>query len=34
MTTERSVREVFDDLTRGFERAVDRLNRVAGRSVR
>ncbi|MEU6546149.1 nitronate monooxygenase family protein [Streptomyces sp. NPDC046859] len=34
MTSERTVREVFDDLTRGFERAVDRLNRVAGRSGR
>ncbi|MDH2390216.1 nitronate monooxygenase [Streptomyces sp. HNM0663] len=32
MTSERSVREVFDDLTRGFERAVDRINRIAGRS--
>ncbi|MGW0770567.1 NAD(P)H-dependent flavin oxidoreductase [Streptomyces sp. NPDC002676] len=32
MTSERSVQAVFDDLTRGFERAVDRLNRIAGRS--
>ncbi|MGW0881954.1 nitronate monooxygenase [Streptomyces sp. NPDC002671] len=32
MTSERSVQGVFDDLTRGFERAVDRLNRIAGRS--
>ncbi|MFE3323513.1 NAD(P)H-dependent flavin oxidoreductase [Streptomyces sp. NPDC059176] len=32
MTSERSVQEVFDDLTRGFERAVDRVNRIAGRS--
>ncbi|BBC29592.1 Monooxygenase [Streptomyces graminofaciens] len=32
MNSERSVQEVFDDLTRGFERAVDRLNRIAGRS--
>ncbi|ATW47029.1 NAD(P)H-dependent flavin oxidoreductase [Streptomyces peucetius] len=32
MNTERSVREVFDDLTLGFERAVDRINRIAGRS--
>lgn len=32
MNSERSVREVFDDLTRGFERAVDRVNRIAGRS--
>ncbi|MVO88101.1 nitronate monooxygenase [Streptomyces sp. p1417] len=31
MNSERSVRAVFDDLTRGFERAVDRMNRVAGR---
>ncbi|TQJ46995.1 nitronate monooxygenase family protein [Streptomyces sp. NBC_00080] len=28
----RSVRAVFDDLTRGFEQAVDRVNRIAGRS--
>ncbi|MET8327799.1 nitronate monooxygenase [Streptomyces sp. NPDC005181] len=33
MNTERSVQAVFDDLTRGFERAVDRINRIAGRSV-
>ncbi|MFJ4686825.1 NAD(P)H-dependent flavin oxidoreductase [Streptomyces sp. NPDC091377] len=32
MTSERSVRAVFDDLTREFERAVDRVNRIAGRS--
>ena len=34
MNTERSVQAVFDDLTRGFERAVDRINRIAGRSDR
>ncbi|MFD7947083.1 NAD(P)H-dependent flavin oxidoreductase [Streptomyces sp. NPDC059744] len=33
MNTERSVQAVFDDLTSGFERAVDRINRIAGRSV-
>ncbi|MFJ8632083.1 NAD(P)H-dependent flavin oxidoreductase [Streptomyces sp. NPDC093568] len=32
MNTERSVQAVFDDLTRGFEQAVDRINRIAGRS--
>ncbi|MET9827796.1 nitronate monooxygenase [Streptomyces sp. NPDC006385] len=32
MNSERSVQCVFDDLTRGFERAVDRINRIAGRS--
>ncbi|MGW2488219.1 NAD(P)H-dependent flavin oxidoreductase [Streptomyces sp. NPDC001606] len=32
MTGERSVQAVMDDLTRGFERAVDRINRIAGRS--
>ncbi|WP_405783332.1 nitronate monooxygenase [Streptomyces sp. NBC_00859] len=32
MNSERGVREVFDELTRGFERAVDRINRIAGRS--
>ncbi|MEU2562929.1 nitronate monooxygenase [Streptomyces longispororuber] len=32
MTSERGVQEVFDDLTRGFERAVARLDRIAGRS--
>ncbi|MFE1910353.1 NAD(P)H-dependent flavin oxidoreductase [Streptomyces anandii] len=32
MNSERSVQAVFDDLTRGFERAVDRVNRTAGRS--
>ncbi|MEU7576215.1 nitronate monooxygenase family protein [Streptomyces sp. NPDC041068] len=31
MNSERSVQAVFDDLTRGFERAVDRVNRIAGR---
>ncbi|MEU0337772.1 nitronate monooxygenase [Streptomyces bobili] len=34
MNEVRSVRAVFDDLTRGFERAVDRVNRIAGRSAR
>ncbi|OIJ89883.1 monooxygenase [Streptomyces sp. MUSC 14] len=34
MNSERSVQAVFDDLTRGFERAVDRINRIAGRSAR
>ncbi|MCZ7462034.1 NAD(P)H-dependent flavin oxidoreductase [Streptomyces sp. WMMC940] len=32
MNSERSVRQVFDELTRGFERAVDRIQRIAGRS--
>ncbi|MGV9452561.1 NAD(P)H-dependent flavin oxidoreductase [Streptomyces sp. NPDC003635] len=32
MTSERSVQAVFDDLTRGFEQAVERVNRIAGRS--
>lgn len=32
MNTERSVQAVFDDLTSGFERAIDRINRIAGRS--
>lgn len=32
MNAERSVQAVFDDLTSGFERAVDRINRIAGRS--
>ncbi|MFI2367806.1 NAD(P)H-dependent flavin oxidoreductase [Streptomyces sp. NPDC018833] len=32
MNDERPVQQVFDDLTRGFERAVDRVNRIAGRS--
>ncbi|MCZ4122962.1 NAD(P)H-dependent flavin oxidoreductase [Streptomyces sp. H39-S7] len=32
MTSERSVQAVFDDLTRGFEKAVDRINRIAGRA--
>ncbi|MGW0732030.1 nitronate monooxygenase [Streptomyces sp. NPDC002851] len=31
MNSERTVQEVFDDLTRGFERAIDRINRIAGR---
>ncbi|MFH8571943.1 NAD(P)H-dependent flavin oxidoreductase [Streptomyces sp. NPDC017993] len=31
MNSERSVQAVFDDLTRGFERAIDRINRIAGR---
>ncbi|KUJ65517.1 monooxygenase [Streptomyces albus subsp. albus] len=31
MTEERPVQAVFDDLTRGFERAIDRVNRIAGR---
>ncbi|MGW0628859.1 NAD(P)H-dependent flavin oxidoreductase [Streptomyces sp. NPDC002758] len=34
MKSERSVQAVFDDLTRDFERAVDRMNRIAGRSGR
>ncbi|MER6732117.1 nitronate monooxygenase [Streptomyces puniciscabiei] len=32
MSSERSVQAVFDDLTRGFEKAVERINRIAGRS--
>ncbi|MGW2920174.1 NAD(P)H-dependent flavin oxidoreductase [Streptomyces angustmyceticus] len=32
MNSERSVAAVFDDLTRGFERAVDRIHRIAGRA--
>ncbi|WP_338899977.1 nitronate monooxygenase family protein [Streptomyces sp. TG1A-60] len=32
MNSERSVQAVFDDLTRGFEEAVNRVNRIAGRS--
>ncbi|MGW1839510.1 NAD(P)H-dependent flavin oxidoreductase [Streptomyces sp. NPDC002067] len=32
MNSERSVRAVFDDLTRGFEKAIDRINRIAGRA--
>ncbi|WP_327312401.1 NAD(P)H-dependent flavin oxidoreductase [Streptomyces sp. NBC_01235] len=32
MNDVRSVRAVFDDLTRGFEQAVDHVNRIAGRS--
>ncbi|MFF2929231.1 NAD(P)H-dependent flavin oxidoreductase [Streptomyces mirabilis] len=31
MNSERSVQAVFDDLTTGFERAVERVNRIAGR---
>ncbi|MEV5607697.1 nitronate monooxygenase family protein [Streptomyces sp. NPDC052225] len=31
MNEERSVQAVFDDLTRGFEQAIDRINRIAGR---
>ncbi len=31
MNSERSVQAVFDDLIRGFEKAVDRINRIAGR---
>ncbi|MCX3062858.1 NAD(P)H-dependent flavin oxidoreductase [Streptomyces beihaiensis] len=31
MNAERSVQEVFDELTRGFEQAIDRINRIAGR---
>ena len=32
MNAERSVQQVVDELTRGFEKAVDRINRIAGRS--
>jgi NAD(P)H-dependent flavin oxidoreductase YrpB (nitropropane dioxygenase family) len=32
MNSERSVQAVFDDLTRGFEQSIDRINRIAGRS--
>ncbi|MEU8828376.1 nitronate monooxygenase family protein [Streptomyces sp. NPDC048636] len=32
MNTTRSVQAVVDDLTRGFERAIDRINRIAGRA--
>ncbi|MFD0008003.1 NAD(P)H-dependent flavin oxidoreductase [Streptomyces sp. NPDC127178] len=32
MNSERSVQAVVDDLTRGFEQAVQRINRIAGRS--
>lgn len=32
MNEERAVQDVFDDLTRGFEEAVDRVSRIAGRS--
>ncbi|MCR8575152.1 NAD(P)H-dependent flavin oxidoreductase [Streptomyces sp. Isolate_219] len=32
MNSERSVRAVFDELTRGFERAIDRINHIAGRT--
>ncbi|MBO1332962.1 nitronate monooxygenase family protein [Streptomyces sp. VRA16 Mangrove soil] len=31
MNEERGVQAVFDDLTRGFEKAIDRINRIAGR---
>ncbi|GAA0268243.1 nitronate monooxygenase family protein [Streptomyces polychromogenes] len=31
MNEERAVQDVFDELTRGFERAIDRVNRIAGR---
>ncbi|MFJ8820968.1 NAD(P)H-dependent flavin oxidoreductase [Streptomyces sp. NPDC102467] len=31
MNEERSVQAVFDELTRGFEKAIDRVNRIAGR---
>ncbi|MEV0124437.1 nitronate monooxygenase family protein [Streptomyces sp. NPDC050703] len=31
MNSERAVQDVFDDLTRGFEQAVDRVRRIAGR---
>lgn len=31
LNTERPVRAVFDDLVRGFERAITRVNRIAGR---
>ncbi|WP_432157359.1 NAD(P)H-dependent flavin oxidoreductase [Streptomyces sp. bgisy153] len=34
MNEVRDVQAVVDDLTRGFERAVDRLDRIAGRSAR
>ncbi|MFJ8279067.1 NAD(P)H-dependent flavin oxidoreductase [Streptomyces griseoviridis] len=34
MTGERAVQDVFDDLTRGFEQAVDQVVRIAGRSGR
>lgn len=32
MDTKRPVQAVFDDLTRGFELAIDRVNRIAGRA--
>ncbi|MGW4078239.1 NAD(P)H-dependent flavin oxidoreductase [Streptomyces asiaticus] len=32
MDSVRPVQVVFDDLTRGFERAIDRVNRIAGRA--
>ncbi|MEV0261733.1 nitronate monooxygenase family protein [Streptomyces sp. NPDC050617] len=32
MNSERSVQAVFHDLTAGFERAIDRINRIAGRA--
>ncbi|MFE1825872.1 nitronate monooxygenase [Streptomyces yangpuensis] len=31
MNSERSVQAVFDELTSGFEKAIDRINRIAGR---
>ncbi|WP_426570105.1 NAD(P)H-dependent flavin oxidoreductase [Streptomyces canus] len=34
MNSVRTVQAVFDDLTRGFEQAVDRVHRIAGRSAR
>ncbi|MGW2364095.1 nitronate monooxygenase [Streptomyces sp. NPDC001667] len=32
MNSRRAVQAVFDDLTAGFERAIDRMNRIAGRA--
>jgi NAD(P)H-dependent flavin oxidoreductase YrpB (nitropropane dioxygenase family) len=32
MNSERGVQQIFDELTSGFERAIDRINRIAGRS--
>lgn len=32
MDSTRAVRAVFDDLTRGFERAIERVNHIAGRA--
>ncbi|MFD0375535.1 NAD(P)H-dependent flavin oxidoreductase [Streptomyces sp. NPDC127112] len=34
MNSERSVQAVFDELTSGFERAIDRIDRIAGRQPR